>query len=254
MEGTRPAPLAGKAAVVTGAARNIGRAIALALAADGAAIVVNTRGDREGAEETAKLIADAGGHALVHLCDITDENAVAGMAQSAKQAFGRIDVLVNNAALRDHRPLTEMSFADWRRVTGVILDGAFLCARACAPHMIAAGGGAIVNIGGLAGHLGDADRAHVVSAKAGLVGLTRALAAELGRHGITANCVVPGAIRTARGVSASTPGRHVERTSALVPRDGVPEDIAAMVALLCRPDGSYVTGQTIHVNGGRFLT
>jgi 3-oxoacyl-[acyl-carrier protein] reductase len=248
------APLAGKAAIVTGAARNIGRAIALRLAADGCAVLVCANTDAGGAAETVSLIERAGGRAVAHIADITDEDAVAALTQAAAEAFGRIDMLVNNAAIRDHRPLTDMTLADWRRVTAVILDGAFLCARACAPHMIAAGGGAIVNIGGLAGHLGDADRAHVVAAKAGLVGLTRALAAELGQHGITANCVVPGSIRTDRGASASTPGRHVERTSALVARPGVPDDIAATVAHLCRPEGGYITGQTIHVNGGRFLT
>jgi 3-oxoacyl-[acyl-carrier protein] reductase len=247
-------PLAGKAAIVTGAARNIGRAIARQLAADGAAVLVCANTDADGAAETVALIEADGGRARAHIADITDEAAVAGLARAAVDAFGRIDILVNNAAIRDHRPLVEMSLADWRRVTGVILDGAFLCARACVPHMIAAGGGSVVNIGGLAGHLGDADRLHVVTGKAGLVGFTRALAMELGPHGITANCVVPGAIRTARGASASTPGRHVERAPPAIARIGAPEDIAAAVGHLCRPEGGYMTGQTIHVNGGRMAT
>src|SRR4051812_20649631 len=140
--------LAGKAAIVTGGARNIGRAIALALAAGGAAVLVNARSSREEAEETAALIRSGGGKALVHLADVTDERAVAAMAHAAVQEFGRLDILVNNAAVRAETPFAEIKLEEWHRVLAVVLDGAFLCAQACLPHMARAGGGSVVNIGG----------------------------------------------------------------------------------------------------------
>ncbi len=244
-------PLANKVAVVTGGGRNIGREIVLALARDGAAVVVGAHSDADAARAVAEEAAAAGGRGLALLADVTDEAAVKGLADAAVDAFGRIDILVNNAALRRQVPLVEMSLAEWREVVGVILDGSFLCARACVPHMIAAGGGAIVNLGGVAAHVGVKNRAHVISAKAGLVGLTKALAVELAEHGITANCVVPGTIDTARGASAGkTPSFRV---SSLIDRLGRPEEIAAMVHYLCSPAARYITGQTLHVSGGRYL-
>ena len=244
-------PLAGKVAVVTGGGRNIGREIVLALARDGAAVVVGAGSDADAARAVAEEATAAGGRGLAHLADVTDEAAVKGLADAAIDAFGRIDILVNNAALRRQVPLVEMTLAEWREIMGVILDGSFLCARACVPHMIAAGGGAIVNLGGIAAHVGVKNRAHVISAKAGLIGLTKALAVELAEHGITANCVVPGTIDTARGASAGkTPSF---RASSLIDRLGRPEEIAAMVHYLCSPAARYITGQTLHVSGGRFL-
>lgn len=243
--------LGGKVAIVTGASRNIGRAIALALAAQGAAVVVGAGRDVEAARGVAEEISAAGGRGIAHVADITDEAAVGAMAEAAVAEFGRIDFLVNNAALRRQQPFTEMTLAQWREIVSVILDGAFLCARACVPHMIAAGGGAIINIGGVAAHVGARNRAHVLAAKAGLVGLTKALAMEFAEHGITANCVVPGTIDTARGASAGkTP---VLGAAALIDRLGRPEEIAAMVRHLCLPEARYITGQTIHVSGGRYL-
>ncbi len=238
-------------AIVTGAARNIGREIALALARGGAAVLVNAKSDRDGADTTARLIEDAGGRALVHLADVTDEAAVAELVDTAARHLGPPTILVNNAALRNQRPLAEMTLAQWREVMAINLDGAFLCARACLPHMLAAGHGRIVNIGGKTGHAGAAERAHVIASKAGLVGLTKALAAEFGAKGITANCVVPGDIETERGASA---GPHAVKSGGnLVGHRGAPGDIAAMVAHLCGPGGAYVTGQAIHVNGGGYL-
>ncbi len=243
--------LAGKVAVVTGASRNIGRAIALILAGEGAAIVVNAVTNAADAKAVAGEITAAGGRAIHHLADVRDESAVNAMAAAAVEAFGRIDILVNNAAVRRHHPIAELSFAEWREITGIILDGAFLCAKACLPHMRAAGGGAIVNIGGVSAHIGAPDRAHVMAAKAGLVGLTKALAVELAGDGITANCVVPGTIDTVRGGSAGQQANFSH--ASLVERLGKPEEIAAMVRHLCLPEGGYITGQTIHVSGGRYL-
>jgi 3-oxoacyl-[acyl-carrier protein] reductase len=247
--------LEGRVALVTGAARNIGRAIALDLARGGAAVVVNARTDRAGAEAVVGEIEAAGGRALACLADVTDAAQVAAMFAEAISKFGRLDVLVNNAAVRGEVPFEELDFALWRRVHAVCLDGAFHCVKAALPALKACGAGAVVNIGGLTAHIGAAERAHVVAAKAGLVGFTRALAHDLAKDAITANCVVPGMIDTVRG-GASTgrkePKHHATHPP-LVGRRGRPEEIAAMVRWLAGPQARYVTGQAIHVNGGTYL-
>jgi 3-oxoacyl-[acyl-carrier protein] reductase len=242
--------LEGRVALVTGASRNIGRAIALALADAGAAVVVNARASRGEADAVVDEITRAGGKALAHLADVTDERAVAAMVEAAAQRFGRLDVLVNNAAVRDVRPIDAIDLAEWRRVTGIILDGAFVCVKACLPALRAAGAGTIVNIGGMSGHTGAAGRPHVVAAKLGLVGLTRALAHDLAPDRITVNCVVPGLIETKRTASS---GKTAHLHETLLGRRGTPEDIAGVVRFLAGPSGRYVTGQEWHVNGGAYL-
>jgi 3-oxoacyl-[acyl-carrier protein] reductase len=245
--------LAGKVAIVTGGARNIGRAIVLALAEGGAAVVVNARSDQAAADAVAAAVRAGGGRAVAALADVSDERAVAGMVGAAIAAFGRIDIVVNNAAIRRETALADLTFAEWREVLGVTLDGAFLLSRAALPHLIASGHGAIVNIGGLSAHTGARNRAHVVAAKAALGGLTKALAHELGPHGITVNTVAPGLIDTVRGRHAPASPDHHRRNQTLVGRRGTPEEVAAWVRRLAGPDGRYITGQTIHVNGGAFL-
>jgi 3-oxoacyl-[acyl-carrier protein] reductase len=245
-------PLAGKTAIVTGAGRNIGRAIALGLAEDGASILVNARGNAAEADAVAREIVASGGKAIVGLADVADAKAVVDMVATAVRAFGRIDILVNNAALRREKPFAEMTYADWREVMTATLDGVFHCCKAVLPHLKAAGGGTIINLGGLSAHTGAKDRAHVVTAKAGVIGLTRALAHDLAADGITVNCVAPGLIDTARKAGHALPSHHhVSKT--LAGRLGRVEEIAAAVRYLCGPGGRYVTGQTIHVNGGAFL-
>ena len=245
--------LAGKVAVVTGAGRNIGHAIALSLAEAGAAVVVNVRQSRDEAEATAAEIEQRGGRAVVAMADVAVPDQVAGMAEIAHRAFGRIDVLVNNAAVRREAPLDEIDLAEWRKILGIVLDGAFICMKACLPHLRRSGNGAIVNIGGLTGHTGAKGRPHVIAAKAGLVGLTRALAHDLAADRITVNCVVPGLIDTVRKASSSVqPGHHALHNT-LTGGRGKPEDIAAAVRYLAGPQARYVTGQTLHVNGGAYL-
>ena len=241
--------LAGKVALVTGASRNIGRAIALDLASAGAAVVVNTRRSREAAEAVAREIQSAGGKAVALLADVTDEAAVKAMIDEAVERFGRLDILVNNAAVRPAQKIEQMTLADFRAVIGLILEAPFLCVKAALPHLKRSGAGAVVSIGGMTGHAGATDRVHVAAGKSGLVGLTKGFARELASDGITANCVVPGLIDTAR---THTPSAH----SALPPllgRQGRSEEIAAMVRYLCGPAGRFITGQAIHVNGGAYM-
>jgi 3-oxoacyl-[acyl-carrier protein] reductase len=245
--------LAGKVALVTGGARNIGRAIARALAAGGASVMVNAKTSRAQAEETVAMIEQAGGKAALHIADVTDPRAVAAMVEATVKRFGRIDALVNNAAVRMETPFEQITLEDWRRVIAIVLDGAFICTQACVSQMAKAGGGTIINIGGLTGHRGATGRAHVIAAKSGLAGLTKALALDLAPQHITVNCVVPGTIDSQRGLPG-VPDRPAHRAAPPpVGRRGEPEEVAAMVRMLCGPDARYITGQAIHVNGGGYL-
>jgi 3-oxoacyl-[acyl-carrier protein] reductase len=244
--------LDGKVAIVTGAGRNIGRAIALALAESSASVVVNVRSNRAEADAVAREIEAAGGKALVHIGDVADASSVQAMADAAMKAFGRTDILVNNAALRREKSFADMSYAEWREIMDVTLDGTFHCVKACLPALRQSGAGTIVNIGGLSAHTGARDRAHVVTAKAGIVGFTRALAHDLAADGITVNCVVPGLIGTPRPKDKPEPAHHLTHQTITGAR-GRPEDVAAAVLFLCGPGARYINGQAIHANGGAYL-
>src|SRR5690349_4831509 len=244
--------LAGKVAIVTGAGRNIGRAIALALAESGAAVLVNARSNRAEADVVVREIESSGGKAIAHIGDVADAKAVRAMAEAATKTFGRIDILVNNAALRREKPFAEMDYAAWREILDVTLDGAFHCVKACLPALRQSGAGTIVNIGGLSAHTGAANRAHVVTAKAGIVGFTRALAHDLAADGITVNCVVPGLIGTPRPKDKPEPAHHATHHT-ISGKKGTPDDVAAMVRFLCSPAARYINGQAIHANGGAYL-
>jgi 3-oxoacyl-[acyl-carrier protein] reductase len=243
-------PLSGRVAIVTGAGRNIGRATALALAEDGAAVVVNARTNKAEADAVVAKITANSGKAISAIADIADAAAVERMVAAAVERFGRIDVLVNNAALRREKPIDEMTLAEWREVMGVTLDGPFLCVKACLPYLRQSGTGAIVNLGGMSGHTGAKHRLHVVTAKSGLVGFTRALAQDLAEDKITVNLVVPGLIGTPR--AGPEPQHHFTHHT-LSGERGTPGDVATTVRFLCGPGARYVTGQTIHVNGGAYL-
>jgi 3-oxoacyl-[acyl-carrier protein] reductase len=244
--------LEGRVALVTGASRNIGRAIALALADGGCSVIVNARSSRDEAAAVVKEIESRGGRAMVGLADVTDEAAVNAMVAAATKRFGRLDILVNNAAIRGVSAIDAIDAAEFRRILSIILDGAFICVKACLPALRASGGqGAIVSIGGMSGHTGAKGRPHVVAGKMGLVGLTRALAHDLAADSITVNCVVPGLIATVRTASSGAHSAHADET--LVGRRGRPEEIAAAVRFLAGPDARYITGQDWHVNGGAYL-
>ena len=245
--------LAGKVALVTGGARNIGRAIACALAAGGAGVMVNALSSRDEVERTVALVAGMGVGGASFVADVTNSDAVDALVEETVRRFGRLDVLVHNAAVRIEQPFEDITFEEWRRVTSVILDAAFLCAHACLPHLARSDAASIVHIGGETGHAGAAHRAHVVAAKAGLAGFTKALALDLAPRGITVNCVVPGRIETVRGAPGTPHQAGHRRSAPPIGRLGLPEEVAAMVRMLCGPDARYVTGQSIHVNGGGFL-
>ncbi|HSR54975.1 MAG TPA: SDR family oxidoreductase [Alphaproteobacteria bacterium] len=244
--------LDGQVAIVTGAAHNIGKAIALDLADAGAKVVINVNTSVEAGDQAKSEIEAQGGEAMVIQADVTDPVAVQGLADAVADQWGRMDILVNNAAIRLRTPITDMTIDEWHRVTAIILDGAFLCAKAVIPHMRVQGGGTIISLGGLTAHRGASERVHVTTAKAGLVGFTKGLATELAPDGIAVNCVVPGLIDTARGTEAQVP-QDQESMQTLLGRKGRVEEIAAMVRHLCGPESRFITGQTIHVNGGAYL-
>ena len=244
--------LAGKVALVTGAGQNIGRATALLLAAAGAAVAVNTRASHESAEAVVQEIRARGGKAELYMADVADAAQVQKMVDSVIANFGHIDILVLNASVRIETRFTDMSFEQWRAPLSISLDGSFHCIKSCLPSMIAAGSGNIIALTGSNVLSGAVGKVHSSAAKSGLTGMIRALARELGQHGIRANCVSPGMINTSR------PSHRSVRRDAkgLVPleRWGESEEIAAAVRYLCGPGASYITGQTIHVNGGQTMS
>jgi 3-oxoacyl-[acyl-carrier protein] reductase len=247
-------PIQQTVALVTGAGRNIGREIALALSASGMAVAVNVRSSVAEGQAVVNEITARGGQALLCVADVSDQTAVAAMVAHIGSAWGRLDVVVNNAAIRREAELAKITAKDWHDTLGVVLDGAFFCAQAALPWLKQSGQGAIVNIGGLTAHTGAAQRVHVVTAKAGLVGLTRALAHDLAPDGVTVNCVSPGLIDTVRhAASASANPTHHAKHQTLFGHRGPPQDVAAAVAYLVGPTARFITGQVLHVNGGAYL-
>jgi 3-oxoacyl-[acyl-carrier protein] reductase len=244
--------LAGKVAIVTGSGRNIGRSIALALAAGGAAVVVNARSNKAEADAVVREIEAGGGRAVAVIGDIAEAATAEKLAAAAVKNFGGIDVLINNAAIRKEKPLEQTTFEEWREVHAIILDGAFHCVKASLPHLRKSGAGAVVNIGGMSAHSGSKHRVHVLTAKAGLVGFSKALAHDLAADNVTVNYLSPGLINTARATGAPEPQHH-QIHSTLSGKRGSADDIASVVRFLCGPGARYITGQTIHANGGAYL-
>src|SRR5205823_2156544 len=247
-------PLKGKVALVTGAGRNIGRAIALALADAGAKVAVNVRASRNEGQAVVDEIVARGGDAVLVVADVTQRTEVEAMIAAIWSHFRRLDIVVNNAAIRHEASFADLPYADWRATQAVCVDGAFHCTQAALPSLRDSGAGAVINIGGMTAHTGASMRAHVVTAKAALGGLTRALAHELAEFGITVNCVSPGLIDTERKSDSTTgtPAHHAIHQT-LLGRRGRPDEIASAVVWLAGPGGRYITGQTLHVNGGAYL-
>lgn len=244
-------PLEGQCAVVTGASRNIGRETALMLADDGCDVVINGKSDLAAAESVAQEVRAKGRRALVHMADTTDPVAAAGLIEAATDTFGRLDILVLNAAIRRQRPFTEIPIEEWHEVVNVDLNAPFYCLKAAIPVMAAQNYGRVVALGGSTLHLLTPHRAHVTAAKLGLLGLIRTIAIEYGEQGITANVVAPGHVDTVRGGSAGQ--RSVGGVERPISRLGTMAEITAMIRHLCRPEGAYITGQCMHVNGGMYM-
>jgi len=239
-----------RTALVTGSGQNIGRAVALALAADGFNVVVNGLTKRIPCEETAEACRAAGAEAVVAMGDVGTAEGCAEVAGTGISRFGRIDVLVHNAAIRPETPFLEMDEADFRRVIDVNLMGAFWLSQLCLPGMVKAGWGRIVTFAGMNAIHGYNGRAHVSVSKHGCWGFAKALAKEFGPKGITVNCVSPGPIRSDHDDPAMT--AHIAGMAARVPlgRLGEPDEVAAMVSLLASEKGAFINGQLLQVNGG----
>lgn len=245
--------LDGRVAIVTGSGRNIGRATALELARRGAVVVVNARANRLEAEGVVGEIEALGGKAIAAVADVGDQTQVNAMMDRALEAFGRVDILVNNAGMRAAQGIADMTVEQWRQVLAVNLDAPFFCAQAVVPGMMERGWGRIINVSGLNAFSGRAGWAHVCASKMGALGLTRALAAELAEYNILVNHIVPGAFDTTpppEQAGGAMPPAAARAAGIPLGRLGMPQEIATTCAFLASDDASFITGQTIHVNGG----
>jgi len=251
----RSAPFAGRAAIVTGSGRNIGRSIALALGEGGANVVVNGHRDQEAVDRVVREIGEAGGQALGVMADVSSHDEVAELVRKTVAAFGSVDIAISNVGIRRKQPFLDISLEDWNAVLATNLSAAFYMARNAIPHMRERKWGRIIHISGFDGFWAQVtERAHNITSKAALHGLAKALAREFGGDGITANSVAPGAIDTLRDWSQYA---HQEKSKieAEIPsgRFGKTEEVAAACAFLCAEGGAFVSGQAIHVNGGHYM-
>ena len=244
--------LKGRVAVVTGAGRGLGEAIARRFADEGAAVLINDM-DPATAAETVAQIEQRGGRAAALIGSVTDEALVQALMARAVETFGGLDILVNNAGITRDKLLKDMSVEDWDAVLNLNLRATFLCCKYATPTMVAKGWGRVINMSSRA-HLGNKGQVNYSASKAGVIGLTRSLSMELGKFGVTANCIAPGIIATPGVTSLPHYDRLVERVAPTlpIPRLGKPEDVAGVAAFLASDDAEYITGETIHVSGGRY--
>ena len=242
--------LKNKVVLITGGAKNLGRAMAFQFVNDGAQVVINARSTSDALTQSIDMIEKIGGQVMPYIADITNRDEVNKMVQQVKDKFGGIDILINNAVTHATRSFLELSFEDWHQTISVTLDGTFHCTQAIAPLMIERGGGSIINMGGMFGHLPVPNRSPSAAAKAGLAGLTRALALELAPKNINVNYLAPGPANTQRD-----PDKPFSFDLKKIPfgRFTEPSEIVNMVMLLCGREGRFITGQSIHVNGGVFM-
>ena len=242
--------LDGKVALVTGSGRNIGRATVLKLADEGAHVIVNSRSNQAEADAVANEARARGVKALSVLANVASKEQIDSMMAKALSEFGRIDILINNAAIRPHKPFTELTMQDWEQVRGVVLDGALYCTRAVIESMVANRYGRLVFFTGEGAFVGGSGRAHVSAAKMGLVGFARGLASEFAAHNIRVNVVSPGSIDTSRANPEWYQGRPPSAAGIPLGRQGTVDEIAATCLFLVTDDSGFITGQTIHANGG----
>jgi 3-oxoacyl-[acyl-carrier protein] reductase len=242
--------LEGQVAIVTGASRGIGQAVALALAGEGAAVVVNYHRQEEAAKEVVRAIEETGGRAREVQADVTDSSAVATMVEATMTAFGRVDILVNNAGISRDMLMLRMEEEDWRAVVETNLTAAFICSKAVLRTMLRQRYGRIVNVGSLAGISGNVGQVNYAAAKAGLMGLTKAMAREVAVRGITVNAVAPTYVET--GFLSHMPRRYREWALAIIPmkRFARMEEVVPAIVFLALPEASYITGHTLVVDGG----
>jgi NAD(P)-dependent dehydrogenase (short-subunit alcohol dehydrogenase family) len=242
--------LMGKAALVTGGANGVGRAICLALASEGAAVAVNYRSSAEDAQAVVAEIAGNGGRAIAIAADVSRLDEVKAMVANAANEFGRLDILVNNAGVAQRRRFAETGPEDWRRQIDTCLYGAIHCCHAAAPHLEKSGAGRIVSLIGDSSRVGESGLSIVAAARAGVIGLGKSLAREMGRFGTTVNVVSLGLVETAHDRDWVEANRETLVRLYPLRRLGQPEDVAPLVALLASEHGGWITGQVISVSGG----
>lgn len=245
--------LDGKVIIVTGASRGIGRSVAIEMAKLGAKVVINYAGNAAAAEEVKNSIVSAGGQAIVIKADVANVEAVEAMVKETVDTFGRIDVLINNAGITRDNLLMRMREEDWDAVLNINLKGVFVCTKAVSRIMMKQRAGKIINMTSVVGLMGNAGQANYSAAKAGVVGFTKSMAKELASRGITVNAIAPGFINT--DMTAVLSEKVKEDLAGKIPagRLGNPEDVAAAVAFLASDAASYITGQTLNVDGGMLM-
>ena len=245
--------LTDKTAVVTGGSRGIGRAIAVALAAEGAKVAVIYAGNAAAAEETLSLIKEQGGEAVAMPCDVADDAAVSDMINAVKEQFGSVDILVNNAGITRDGLLMRMKEGDWQAVLDTNLTGVFHCTKAVTKLMMKQRSGAIINITSVVGQTGNAGQANYAAAKAGMIGFTKSVAKELASRGIRVNAVAPGCIDTDMTAVLSDAVKEDMLKSIPLGRVAQPEEVAKAVVFLASDNASYITGQVLNVDGGMVM-